>query len=272
MLLPVSKYSGCGNEFFLLDYRIEGDTNTVAAITPFLCDRNDGIGADGVVVVERSDKADYRMRIFNADGSEAEMCGNGLRCLIQFLRDKGEVRSRLTIETKERVLQTHVEGEQITIDMGTIQVMHWQNRIVIEGKEFDYAFLNTGVPHIVLTVDDFESFDLKRWGPLLRHHEQFGPKGTNVNIVKVIDDHAIQLRTFERGVEAETLACGTGATAAALVMSRWCGMCSPVEVVVKSGDRLKIKFEWKKDQPANVQLSGSATALFDGQFRINSIQ
>lgn len=270
-LINFSKYTGCGNDFILIDNRTKVVDKITKPLVSQMCNRHRGIGADGVILLETSSHADYKMRIFNADGSEAEMCGNGLRCLTRFIHDKGDHNSSFTIETKECVLKTRIVGELIEIEMGEPKNVLWSERLDVEGRRFNYSFINTGVPHLVHFVDDVDAFDLAYWGPLLRHHPLFAPAGTNVNVVQVKEGERISVRTFERGVEAETLACGTGAVAAALAATLYF-FESPVEVEVKSGDRLKISFDINDLAPENIILSGPATAVFDGHFRINSIE
>jgi len=171
------------------------------------------------------------MRLFNADGSEADMCGNGLRCLAAFANICG------TIETNHYIHQTNIDGNFVTTTMAPAHSIHWNQ--TLEGHTFHQ--LNTGVPHIVLFVDDIDTFPLDNIGPHLRHHDHFSPEGTNVNIVH-IQEKDLFIRTWERGVERETLACGTGSTAAALAAARIYGLPSPISVHVKGGHTLKIAF------------------------------
>lgn len=270
-MVPFSKFTGCGNDFILIDNR-DSVFTPFATLVSRLCHRHHGIGADGVIFLESSKRADYKMRIFNADGSEAEMCGNGLRCLVRFIEQCGDSRSSFSIETKERVLRTTLEEQVVTISMGELSGVRWDETLESEGTSFRYSFLNTGVPHVVVFVDALVNFDLKKWGPLLRAHPHFGEAGTNVNIARIIDAHRLEIRTYERGVEAETLACGTGATAAALAAHYLYKMNSPIDVIVKSGEKLKITFNNSTPFPQNICLTGPAFSIFDGHFRINSIK
>lgn len=265
------KYSGCGNDFVLIDKR-ESAVEVSSSTVSLMCDRHRGIGADGVIFLERSQRADYKMRIYNADGSEAEMCGNGLRCLARFIHDSGDHRPHFCIETMERILNARVFDDEVEIEMGAITELLLQQEVVIEGEVFQFSLLNTGVPHLILFVEEINRFDLAQWGPLLRRPSSFAPCGANVNVVQLNGENNILVRTYERGVEAETLACGTGATAAAIASHLLHGVVSPVEVEIKSGEKLKIKFESEAGVPKNISLSGPATSLFDGHFRINSIK
>lgn len=256
-MVSFSKYSGCGNDFILIDNRaLFFDPNKVS----LLCDRRQGIGADGVVLLERSAAADHKMRIFNADGSEAEMCGNGIRCLMQFIQDTIAPHERCNIETMLRNLTVAMDGDHVKVDMGDPLHMEWS--IPLEG--YTWEQINTGVPHAVTFVQDLDGFPLEKVGPTIRRHPYFGPNGTNVNIATINDDGTVSVRTYERGVEGETLACGTGATATAIAASKKFGLKSPVSVKVRSNDLLKIGFEWNSDHISRVTLTGPAQKIFSG--------
>ncbi len=257
------KYEGAGNDFILVDNRDEVfPYQEVAA----LCHRQKGIGADGVILWERSLTADVRMRIFNSDGSEAEMCGNGARCFFRFLKDLGHEGTQIRVETAERVIALEASGVDVAVSMGDPSDERWGLVVNTDGAQIALDYLNTGVPHAVCFVDDIQEVAVDRLGPILRHHPLFGPKGANVNWVKL--GSPLVLRTFERGVEGETLACGTGATAAALVAAKKYRLASPVTLVVASGDRLVVRFTEKTSGFSDVWLAGPARFVYEGLVKI----
>lgn len=249
-MIPFSKYSGCGNDFILIDNR-SGEHTAVLQAIPKLCDRHRGIGGDGVIFLETG--KDFRMKIFNRDGSCAAMCGNGLRCLAQFILDLGHEKKTYTIQTKERLLSIGFKEELIMTDMGHVQDL--------KAKSEDCYTLNTGVPHAVFFVDALDTISVKKRGREIRFHPDFSPEGTNVNFVEKLSGNKIAIRTYERGVEDETLACGTGAAASAVAASLKWNLKSPIEVTFLSKETLLIDISENK-----ISQIGSAVKLFDGFF------
>lgn len=219
-------YSGAGNTFALLDAPLS------ASRIPALCQQTD---VDGVIFSENT----FRMRIFNRDGSEAEMCGNGLRCFVRYLIDHAIMREKYTIETLAGTHTAWANGQDIAIQLPSPCDIRWNLTL----ENYTLHHLNTGVPHAVLFVEDVDEYDLNQLGPLIRHHPLF-PAGTNLDLVQL---HPLRMRTYERGVERETLACGTGAVASALAAAHLFSLPSPVSIRVQSGDHLKISFtpDWK---------------------------
>ena len=231
----------------------------------FLCDRRLGVGADGLIVVGpgRAGETDFRMTYYNADGGEAEMCGNGARCTVAFARARGLCGEECRFDTFSGVLSGRVHGpEDIAVTLPA-----WKDLdLAVELPDSPFAAhyaCNTGVPHLVIPVDDIEDFDLRRWGAALRHHDRFAPAGTNVNWVQ--RDPAsgeFLLRTYERGVEDETLACGTGASATAVVLSRLGQAGNPVAVRTRGGDLLRITVG---GDDRRLELRGPAVTSFTGE-------
>lgn len=266
MHIPFSKYSGCGNDFILIDNRqkaFDFICNDIAQ----LCHRHQGIGADGVIFLEPSSKADFRMRIFNADGSEAEMCGNGLRCLVRFINELGIVGHQFLIETMHQLIQTTISGEYINIEMPVPTNYRFFDQLIIEETPYTLHFLDTGVPHAVLFVDDLYSDKWMAIAPKIRYHSHFKPKGANVNFAAINSKQEVEIRTYERGVEGETLACGTGATAAAIAAAYVHGLNSPIVIKPKSGDAIHIAFQGKLTNPISISklaMSGPAIKVFSG--------
>lgn len=255
--LPFSKYEGCGNDFILIDWRqLKRDAFLPEEIRT-LCSRKQGIGADGLITLDSSQKGDARMRIYNADGSEAEMCGNGIRCLMKFMRERGFSQETAVIETAERLLKGSLCGEDVIFEMGTPTDIRWDAPL----ETWQIHFLNTGVPHAVIFVDHLDTADVQKWGSFIRFHPLFQPQGTNVNFVQIKGPQILSIRTYERGVEGETLACGTGATAAALAYAHLHKAKSPISVLTRSLDSLTISFtpDWSL-----VQMQGPARKVFEG--------
>ena len=273
--LPFVKMNGAGNDFVVLDNRTQ-QLNPNAELLARLCDRHRGVGADGVLMVEPADAegdADFRMRYFNADGGEAEMCGNGARCFARFAgrldaSRYGEPHERLSFQTQAGLIHAYLDGSMVRLDMSApvdgIQLT--------DGTDLaDAYFINTGVPHVIVPVPNVETVDVHAWGRSIRYHERFAPRGTNANFIQAVTKEAVVLRTYERGVEGETLACGTGATAAALIHAErhsWQGAGS-IAVMVRSGDTLHIGFERTGPfQFANVTLGGPADFVFYGEIAL----
>ncbi len=286
MYLPFSKYAGCGNDFILVDNRENIFPVHACGLIQSLCHRQCGIGADGVILVEKSSKADFKMRIFNADGSEAEMCGNGIRCLLKYLRELGYTGKTYTIETMLRCLEVAFEGENVKVQMGDPQNERYDESCDAGPAQSPCTLhhIDTGVPHVVMFAEDIEHIDLQKLGATIRHHPKFAPHGVNVNVASLcLTQNALRVRTFERGVEAETLACGTGATAVALIAAHKYGLKSPITVHTKSKETLDIAFSHKerthrhplsgKDSPlpsafSNVTMCGPATYVYRGNINI----
>jgi diaminopimelate epimerase len=270
MTLPFTKMNGAGNDFVMLDNRTSQLALTTEQIAR-LCDRHRGIGADGVLAVEPAQSgADFRMRYYNADGGEAEMCGNGARCFARYARrisaHQGGV---ISFETQAGVIAARCEGDLVQIDMSAPH--SYASATVLElpdrpGETLRVFSINTGVPHAVIFVTDLKAAPVLRAGAGIRHHSHFAPRGTNVNFVQVLEPGRIAIRTYERGVEDETLACGTGVVAAALVHHLTEGVAAPVQVQVRGGDTLRVGFE-PAGAPGSFQsvtLTGPADFVFDG--------
>ncbi len=261
-----SKYSGCGNDFILIDNRMKKFPDDPLLYRK-LCARNTGIGADGIIFVENSKLADFKVRIFNSDGSEAEMCGNGMRCYGKFLHELQIPGRKFLVEAKEREISIDLLDENVRIGMGNPQNLAWDLKLNIENYPLTLDYMDTGVPHAIHFVNDIQKIDLLNLGPKVRYHPHFRPKGTNFNVASISGNH-IWLRTYERGVENETLACGTGATAVALAASKRYGIPSPICVHTRSGESLEIGFNWEQPEPTEVTATGPANLVFRGEIAI----
>jgi diaminopimelate epimerase len=263
--------SGTGNDFLLIDNRErflkEGELPELAKAA---CPRRVSAGADGILVVEPSSKSghDYRMRIFNADGSEAEMCGNGSRCIAVFAREIGAAKEKQRIETLAGSLNAQVAGDGLSakVQLSQPSKLELRKGVDVLGQKYDLYFINTGVPHAVLFVDEVEKVNVKKLGECIRYHEVFKPKGTNANFAQLEGSDTIKVRTYERGVEDETFACGTGSTAAAIAAGLIHGYRSPVKVKVASGSVLSIHFEKSGDGVAPPFLEGAVDKVYKGEF------
>ncbi|MGH8045746.1 MAG: diaminopimelate epimerase [Chthoniobacterales bacterium] len=267
MTLSFTKMNGAGNDFVMLDNRAGSLALTGGQIAQ-LCDRHRGVGADGVLVVEpAADGADFRMRYYNADGGEAEMCGNGARCFARFARRvSGNDAESISFETPAGVIGARCVGDDVQIDMGAPHSYATATTLNVDGVDLTVHSINTGVPHAVIFVDDLEATDVHHIGMAIRRHPHFAPKGTNVNFVNVCGPGEVAVRTYERGVEGETLACGTGVVACALIHHLECDAASPVSIVVRGGDTLRVGFE-RGETPGDfskVTLTGPADFVFDG--------
>jgi diaminopimelate epimerase len=264
MTLQFTKMNGAGNDFVMVDnreLRYALDKDAIAR----LCDRHRGIGGDGLIAVEpAANGADFKMRYYNADGGEAEMCGNGARCFARFASKVAQKAGRITFETLAGVIGAELIGEEVRLAMSPPHSLAMNTELGVDGEKLKIHFLNTGVPHAVVFVADLEKTEIFRLGRALRYHEHFAPKGTNANFIGELPGGAIAIRTYERGVEGETQACGTGVTAAALIFARLTGAPSPVSVRVRGGEILSVGFEPDGEGWKNVTLTGPAEFVFEG--------
>ena len=261
--------NGAGNDFVLLDNRSQGLRLTPEHVVR-LCDRHRGVGADGLIILEnsRTGKADWAWKFYNNDGSVGEMCGNGARCFGRFVQKKTGSNKDFSFETEAGVITARFKGELVTVNLTSPTDLHLNETLPLSAGSQTVHSLNTGVPHAVLFVPDADKAMVLQLGPEVRRHPRFAPKGTNVNFVQVIGRNRIRVRTFERGVEGETLACGTGVTASALISSRVHNFSSPVTVQVQGGDLLEVSFTSIKEDFSEVRLTGPAEFVFEGKIEI----
>lgn len=258
MRVLFSKYSGAGNDFVLVDNRIPFFS---ASWIPKICDRREGVGGDGVILLEHGSVKPYKMRIFNADGSEAEMCGNGLRTLTKFIKELGINQETYEIENVEgKIFETTLTKEGVATKM--ISPFDCQWNLTLEDKTLHY--LNTGVPHIICFLKNIDVLDVKKEGAFYRSHKNFQPKGTNVNFVTIDSPKTLSVRTYERGVEDETFACGTGSVAAAIAAAKIYDLTPPLNVKVRSGSFLKIDFKRDQERFFDIIMEGEAKQIFNG--------
>lgn len=264
---------GAGNDFVLVDDRESAFPAADRDLIARLCRRRTGIGADGVVLLQRSALADARVRFFNADGGEAEMCGNALRCAARFAGDRGVAGAVLRVETVAGILGAEVlpGGDRVRLRMTAPTDWRADMDLPLAGVRVRCGSVNTGVPHAVIEAGDLPAAAADggadaflALAPRVRRHPAFGAAGTNVNLVTATGPANLSVRTFERGVEGETLACGTGVTACALVMARRGRVRPPVDVTVAGGDVLTVDFTLTDGGAEAVTLCGPAVTVFDG--------
>ena len=267
-MLHFTKMNGAGNDFVLIDNRA-GEVHLNRSQIANLCDRHRGIGADGILLLEKpSNRADFRMRYFNADGGEAEMCGNGARCFARFANKVAGATGKISFETPAGVISAELIGDLVTLQMTEPTDLRLNVSLRIANENEDIHFINTGVPHVVIPVPQVADIDVQREGAAIRRHEMFSPNGANVNFIEKRGTNKIAVRTYERGVEAETLACGTGVVASALIFAATERADSPIGVLVRGGSELQVGFERTEAKFRNVTLTGPAEFVFEGTIDI----
>lgn len=254
---------GAGNDFVVIDCCDASCAGCceLPALARNLCERKTGIGADGFLVLEKSNKADFKMRIFNADGSEAEMCGNGLRCAALYFGKKGKTK----VETLAGMYEAEIIGkDKVRIKMLDPKDLNLNLNIKVNNRVMRVNYIDTGVPHTVIFVQGIDDISVGSIGRNIRYHEEFRPRGTNVDFVEIIDDKNIKMRTYERGVEGETLACGTGAVASAIVSNKGQGIRDKVNVHARGGV-LTVSFVIRNKEIKDVYLEGEAKKVYRGE-------
>ncbi len=267
-MLSFTKMNGAGNDFVLIDNRA-GDIHLNRSQIAHLCDRHRGIGADGILLLEKAaNRADFRMRYFNADGGEAEMCGNGARCFARFANRVVGAEGTISFETPAGVISARLIGDLVTLKMTEPADLRLNIPLRVATEDKTIHFINSGVPHVVIPVSQVDDVDVQREGAAIRQHEMFSPKGANVNFIAKRGANKIAVRTYERGVEDETLACGTGVVAGALIFAATESVNGPIGVLVRGGNELQVGFEKTGMQFKNVTLTGPAEFVFEGTIEI----
>ncbi|WP_022847629.1 diaminopimelate epimerase [Desulfurobacterium sp. TC5-1] len=269
-MIEFSKLEGTGNDFIIIDDR-NGSIKTflkkkeieVETFVQTICNRKRGIGADGLILIENSFRANFKWDFFNADGSRASMCGNGARCTARFAFEKGIAPQKMSFETGAGIIKAEVTGKTVKVQMTRPHSINFTREIEIDGGKVKGAFLNTGVPHFVVFVENIENVNVESFGRKIRFHKTFEPEGTNANFVQ-FKDGKLFVRTYERGVEGETLACGTGSVAAAITFSKLFSRKPPITVITRSGKPLTIYFD---EELKEVFLEGGTTWICDGKLR-----
>ncbi len=271
--LPFFKMHGGGNDFVLIDHRDRPIPEAeYSRFAKRVCAPKIGVGADGLILIETSEKADFRWRFFNADGSEAEMCGNGARCAARFAVLHGLAGHSLAFETMAGLIAAEVQDRQVEVTMVGVEDLRLNLSIPLEKGHLSGHFLRVGVPHVAVPVENLDEVPIRQWGREIRYHRLFEPAGTNVNFVKIKDLHNLAVRTYERGVEDETLACGTGAVASAIISARLGKAASPVAVHTRGGEMLTVSFELTGDRITQVLLKGDALVVYQGELWLDELK
>ena len=264
---PFVKYSGSGNDFVIIDNRTGDHSYLQKNVTiQNICNRHEGIGADGVIFLESNATHSFAMRIFQPDGKEVEMCGNGLRCLGHYIHTLHPTLTTFSVATMHSALQITVDGSHVAIEMPKPTNLRIGDEFTIEEKNITLHTINTGVPHAVIFVEEIEMCDILELGRKIRHAPAFAPYGANVNFVKVISKTSLEIRTYERGVEGETQACGTGATAAAIITAKHHGYEGPISLKTRSRELLTVSIILRSGMEEIVMLKGSVRQTFTGNF------
>ena len=255
MILTFYKYQGTGNDFVMIDNRQESFPKDNTKLIAFLCDRRFGVGGDGLILLENDGESDFKMVYYNSDGNESTMCGNGGRCLASFAQFLGIISGKGSFMAVDGLHHVHLEGDMVSIQMQDVDM--------IQQKE-KYTFLDTGSPHHVQLVENLAKFDVSKEGAKLRYGI-YGEKGSNINFVAQSNENTFDVRTYERGVEDETLSCGTGVTAVALAMHKMGKTKDNTVHIATPGGRLKIEFEQDIEGYKRVFLTGPAKQVFKGE-------
>jgi diaminopimelate epimerase len=270
--IPFAKMSGTGNDFIVIDHRRPFLLGfDLAAFARSVCTRKFSVGADGLILIEEAEGVDFRWQFFNADGSLAEMCGNGARCAARFAYEKKIAPARMRFLTLAGEIEAEMTGAEVKIRMTPPHGLELDRQVMLAAGPRTVHSLNTGVPHAVLFTDDNPAAPVVAHGREIRHHALFRPAGTNVNFVQVLGESGLHVRTYERGVEDETMACGTGAVAAAIIAARRGLVRPPVAVTTSGGEQLTIHFRLHGERAEEVFLQGPALIVYEGQLTAEAL-
>jgi diaminopimelate epimerase len=262
------KAEGAGNDFIIIDAENLPAAIDINKLVAKICQRKKSIGADGVMLYDKSDTCDFKMRIFNPDGGEVEMCGNGARCLALYAYTYKINKHQMTMETKAGVIEVEINNGIPRLKLTDPKDTKLNFVIAVDNQDLEVAFTNTGVPHVIYEVDKVDEVPVKELGAKIRYHKEFAPEGTNANFIEIADEHNLRIRTYERGVEDETLACGTGSAASAVIAALENKVKSPVNVLTASGEILKIYFDLEKGKCKNLFLEGACNLIYKGKYII----
>jgi len=269
-----TKIVASGNDFVVIESGHKAQGTGFRVLAQKICNRKFAVGADGLLVIEKSNVADIKMRVFNSDGSEAEMCGNGARCVALYISRQSILsnspQKRIKIETKAGIIDSEVDDSNVRIKLTDPTDIKLDISIKINNRDLVVNFINTGVPHTVVFVEGLDKIDVFNLGSEIRYHKKFAPAGTNVDFVEVLSNDALAVRTYERGVEDETLACGTGVVASALITDYRLRVADLERINVKtqSGETLKVYFERAGSGFKNVWLEGEANIVYKGEYNV----
>lgn len=269
MEIAFTKMHGAGNDFVMIE-NLDGAINLTPEQVASLCDRRFGIGGDGLILLNppSTEETDATMIYYNADGGRVDMCGNGARCFTSFAMINGVgTDERVSFATDAGPMEAIAKNGAFTINMTPVHSIALGQTLSTSAGEYTYDFMNTGVEHVVVFRDNVDDVDIVREGSAIRYHESF-PAGTNANFAEIQDNGIIKVRTYERGVEGETLACGTGVTAVAIAASLTKNHPTPVPVIVRGGDTLTVGFDRNGNAISNITLTGPAKVVYRGVVEI----
>lgn len=284
--IKFSKMVASGNDFVVAELQATG--SYLRNLAKNICNRKYGVGADGLLILEKSKVADIKMRIFNADGSEAQMCGNGARCVALYVAGRPlHVPGKVSIQTKAGIIESKVNGDNVNPFTNTKDLREKHKicngvkikltdpkdikldvPITVNGRKIKVNFVDTGVPHVVVFVQGLDKIDALNLGRSIRNHKRFSPRGTNVNFVEVLKSDSIKIRTYERGVEDETLACGTGSVASALIFALKTATEDKINVQTKGKEILQVYFKKQGSKLNDVWLAGKAKMVCQGAYYV----
>lgn len=268
MQLNFHKMHGAGNDFILIDDRALCFPLTDTNLIRRLCERNNGIGSEGLILLQPAEQASFKMLFFNPDGHKAGMCGNGARCAALLAYKLKIAPDRMTFDTEAGPVQAEIHPAGIQIGVPAPKPGRLRQKLVLNDATITYHFIETGVPHTVIEIKNLENVNIRELGSALRRHEAFAPEGTNVDFMAVTACGSLRVRTYERGVEAETPACGTGIMACALVAGQLGLVSPPVKATCAHGDILEVNYELTAGAFHNVSLRGPAVFVFEGTLEI----
>ncbi|MCC5848024.1 MAG: diaminopimelate epimerase [Verrucomicrobia bacterium] len=267
------KMHGAGNDFVLIDDRECKFPDEDNALVHRLARPKYGVGCEGVILIQPSDTADFRMRFYNPDGGEVEMCGNGARCVARLAHEIGAAPKEMKFDTVAGVIGAECTAkDQVCLTMTPPKDWLLNGELEMEEQKIPFHFVNSGVPHVVMVVEDLKNIDIKTIGAAVRYHPRFQPAGTNVNFIQVTGPDAISVRTYERGVEDETLACGTGMVASGLIAGSLGLVSVPVQITCAAGDVLQVNYTPTEKSAENVTLTGRAVHVFEGEIDLDALE
>ncbi|MFH1528317.1 MAG: diaminopimelate epimerase [Bacteroidota bacterium] len=274
--ITFTKLTGAGNDFILVDKKFNDGLTLSSEEIVKICDRRFGIGADGIIIIDDNPEYDFSMLYFNSDGSLGSLCGNGARCAIRYSEYSSRISDAHTnfFCNGEKFQGSIVDENEIRFELNPPKNIYLDGRILIDGVEIPYCYADTGSPHAVFFVDEFDKSDINSFnvfeiGRQIRYSDEFAPGGVNVNFIK-IEDAGIKIRTYERGVEDETLACGTGSVAAAITTYLKGLVQSPVILQTWGGDFLSVSFNYSNGEFEELTLQGPAKIVFNGEILLSN--
>ena len=264
-MIEFYKMSGSGNDFIIIDNRdLSLNVGDLPAFARKVCAHKISVGADGLFLIEASNTVDFKWQFFNSDGSMAEMCGNGSRCVARYAYLKGIAGKKMSFETLAGIISAEVNDDVVKVRLTDPSPLRIAQTIMLNDREYILDFIDTGVPHAIAFIDSVETCAVVGTGRQIRHHEHFAPRGTNADFAEVLNRHKMKVRTYERGVEDETLACGTGVVASVLAAAGRGLVETPVDVTVQSGETLRIYFTRQDDRFCEIYLEGKVKIIYHG--------